>query len=261
MSGPNLYRYKELSKKLYKVRVPSVATYTEEELKHTGIMPVLMNYSSEPVGSEFLNQLEQESPLAHETTIMINIRRMIDIYIRGFPIKVVNEKDVIEIYNVLEDYYSGSAAQSEEIFNAKKYYDDQLPVIDRFLTDIFAQHKINIGRSKFTDMSKSVFAGTGFMGYVPLQPSHRYQDTPTIQSYGVKQVQPTGIMSGRNVGYMEMQTTAETQIRKPMQEIKTEARVVEGNYVNKYEPQINLDRLQNLKRPPKPVIDLDQYRK
>lgn len=253
------YRYKELSKKLYKVRVPSIATYSDAELKRSGMLPVRVLGSSEPYGSELLAQIEQQSPLAQETTIMINISRMIDIYIKGFPIKVINENDVIDIYNQLEDYFSGSATETDQIFNVRKYYDDKLPIIDRFLTDIFSQHKIAIGMSKIRDMSQSRFAGTGFMGYVPLRPAEKASRN-TGTSFNDRQVQSTGIIAGHNVGYMQMQTTAATELRKPMVEMKTEAKVLEGNYVNKYEPQLNLERLQDLKRPSKPAIDLDKYR-
>lgn len=299
------YRYKELSNKLYKVIVPSIATYSDEELKRSAMLPIRVYNVSDMSGEDLLGLIQRDSPLAAEVTIMIPIARMLEIFTRGYPIRVVKDEDVIDIYNNLEDYFSGSATETDQIFHAKKYYDERLPMIDRFLDAIFAYHKVDIIQSRFTTKYKGRFAADGFKSYKPLHQTNE-QRRSAGTTFDGSNTQATGIMQGYNVGYSEMQkggyqprsvdqyrdiqpavveatrpipvNTTASEIEGPgrykdinnsarrldrgpdLKEMKTEAKVLAGNYINMNMPELNLEKLKNIKRPDRPGIDLDMYR-
>lgn len=316
MAAGSTYRYKELPDKLYKVIVPTIATYSDADLKRSGMLPTRILQASDFVGQDILDQISQESPLAAEVTVMIPISRMIDIYVKGYPIRVVLDKDVVEIYNVLEDYYSGSATEPEEYFNSQKYYDDRLPMIDSFIEEIFKGHTVDIALSRISPIQKSKIANNGFLGYVPLHSNPANASRFSGSSFNPSSVESTGIMRGYNVtyadgrmnnnytgyrnaqparpsqpsaplpprqhslrnneltdvkpdvsnvrrrGYVDIETRAEREMfRDKPKDVNTTAQVLEGNYINMNLPQLDLEKLKSYKRPDRPSIDLDMYRK
>jgi hypothetical protein len=124
-------KYNPLPGKLYMVEVPTITTYSEEELAIMG-MPVT-EYST---GKKDYDDLPM-------TRVMLPITRMIDIYSDGMPIKLIDRSKVVEIYTALEEYISDRNKQMP-MLNAEVIEDNRDVDIDRFAEEVlnYSKHTI-----------------------------------------------------------------------------------------------------------------------
>jgi len=124
----------KLPDKLYFVRVPVLATYTPAELEVLGL----------PTNHSLVDDSVDKEAYIELTTARINIDRMIDIYSNGFPIYILKEDDVKEIYNTLEEYLRDQKYMKQYSPNQPMIKDDRLEEIDKFLSEMFDYNKVGI---------------------------------------------------------------------------------------------------------------------
>lgn len=132
--------YSVLPDKLYLVSVPVVATYTEEEIALFGV-PLDYTPGTKKGSTDYLSDM---------TKSMMNIDRMIDTYMNGFPISVVNNEDVAEIYTILEKYLHIHVNKIQHSVNSRLNNEERLKEIDNFLTEIFDYNRVSITKELFT---------------------------------------------------------------------------------------------------------------
>jgi hypothetical protein len=131
---PNKETYRKLPTRLFLIRVPIIATYSDDEMMLYGLPTDTINDKPDPKCYENM------------TTSMMNIDRMISIYENGFRISIIKQEESAIIYKALEQFlidwnttiqYSPNMAT-----NTKK--DDRLESIDKFLTEMFDSNRPTI---------------------------------------------------------------------------------------------------------------------
>lgn len=127
---------KPLSDDIYKVRVPVLATLTPIDL-HFGIR---VNMGRDERGRNFNDKGKN-----HEwTTTWLKLEKLIEIFDNGFPIRLVNQEDVVSIYNELERYVSDMGRLEEISINGRALYDDRVNVIARFVNEIYGHNQARL---------------------------------------------------------------------------------------------------------------------
>lgn len=111
---------------LYSVRVPMLATYTEEELEIFGI-PLDVNDKNKADINTYKNT----------TVCMMNINRIIDTYLNGYPIGLTNPDEAMILFKTLEAYLNIHVNKIQRSINAPVKQDSRLMEIDKFVTEIF----------------------------------------------------------------------------------------------------------------------------
>ena len=124
--------YGALPDTLYLARVPILATYSEEEASIFGL----------PLNTQ--NGKYDQDTFTEMTTVMITIDRMIDIYMLGFPITIVNYLDTKEIFNHLDTYLKHQVDKIQYSINRPFQEDSRMAEIDKFLSEMFAFNKETI---------------------------------------------------------------------------------------------------------------------
>lgn len=126
-----------LTSKLFKVRIPVMYTYTQFELE---VMGTRVNSRD----NEHYNTNEQISDMSNLVTVMINLDKILDIYINGGKILICDENDVETIYQTLENYLQTVNRQVTRSLNSKIVKENRIDDIDRFLTEMFGYNRKNI---------------------------------------------------------------------------------------------------------------------
>lgn len=139
----NRVSYQSLPNDLFMVKVPIVATYEEREITTFGL-PVSID-QTDGVYMDTYKEL---------TTVMLPISRIIDIYISGYPIHIVNKDDIIKIYEIIDEYMSGTNQNSMVSINREIVEEDRMDDIVRFAKEI-----LNINRETITnDVKKQIYS-------------------------------------------------------------------------------------------------------
>ena len=131
-------QFQPLSKKLYRVSVPIVATYSEEELEVYG------------VGLDVKDGNVVKDSFEEMTGVMINIDRMINIYLQGYPISILNQQESAEIYKELERYLSGVNTSQDFSPNQLQVEDQRIEEIDKFAAEIFGLNRNTVIKNSVT---------------------------------------------------------------------------------------------------------------
>jgi hypothetical protein len=163
-----LSQYHKLPTTLYKVRVPLISTYTEEEIELFGIPQ-----------DEYNGKAKDASEAM--TTVMINLDKMIDIYSMGYPIQLVVQDNVGEIYSSLEKYLLGTIDEENFSLNRATETDPRMDEIDKFAQEMFGINKITI-------VKKTINARNGFdlgMSLMNAGFGNKQPHTPTAAPTGI----------------------------------------------------------------------------
>jgi len=131
--------YAVLPKKLFKVRVPRLATMSQFELEMLG-MPV--SYRD----GEDIGKVEADINERELVTAMYNIDSLINLYIDGNPIRLCNDNDIIELYDTLETYLNNTTDISEWSPNRKLLKEKRADDIDSLLQEMFGYNKAHIAK-------------------------------------------------------------------------------------------------------------------
>ena len=143
-----------LPNKLYMVRVPDIATYTEAELRIRGKPTTFDHYGNPVLSLDYDNYV----------TVMLPLTRIIDIYIEGYDIFLVNQKDASDIYNNLTEYLRESTSQNPFSLIQNTKPDRRLYDIEKFVDGMFNKNKVSIVKDNFASPS-GFDLGLGNIGY------------------------------------------------------------------------------------------------
>jgi len=130
----------KLTRQLFTVRVPLVATYSEDEIELYGL----------PVN---IVKGKKQDSMDNLTTVMLPLESIIDIYKQGFFIRLVNKEDLNIIYSQLEDYINGIEHGGKRSINVQEGDVDKLNDVDKFLTEMFDNNKPSLVRGMISGNS------------------------------------------------------------------------------------------------------------
>lgn len=164
---------------LYKVKIPAVATYSEEEIDTFGMPVTVMDG-------------KKKDDYEADTVVMLTLDKIVDIYISGYSIVLLNDFEVTKLYGVLEDYLSKLDVRRESL-NQLPMRDARADDIELFLTEMFGYNKSAI-------VKDALGTGSGFnLGMGVMNRNGPMIGTigkePRVVSSGI------GIMSNYDVGY------------------------------------------------------------
>ena len=159
--------YGELSPKLYLCRVPIIATYNEEEAMIYGLPMDKQN-----------NSYNKETYL-EMTNCMININKMINLYMDGYPISVINPQDSKEIFDYLDKYLNTHVNNIQRSINQPLKNDERLMEIDKFLNEMFSFNKQTIVK----DMLQQNSGYDLGLGLVPTMHSQEVKEQAANQQH------------------------------------------------------------------------------
>lgn len=165
-----------LPAKLYRVRVPVIATYSDVEQSIFGMPVTTITPLSEDEDS---SELRNDKVFGDMTNIYANLDTMIEMYSAGYPIRIINRSDSTEIFKTLENYLSGKYVDTSTSINKLNNTPDvRLDQIDRFVSEIFGYNKTTIVRSTMN-------AKSGFnLGFTPMgSPVSRHLDSNVTGRY------------------------------------------------------------------------------
>ena len=123
-------RYKPLPDDLFLVRVPVIATYSEHEMSTLGLPVNIIN------GQPDMKTYNTMTP------VYLKLDRIIDIYINGYPIRLVNHEDLDKIYAILDSYVRGLNENNNYELNMVGIVEERLYDIERFAAEIFDINKL-----------------------------------------------------------------------------------------------------------------------
>jgi len=121
-------KYGKLPDKLYKVRVPVIATYSEADMASRGF-PAQINARGRAVTEE-----------TAWSNVMLPLTRIIDIYSTGAPIHLTDPTEVTELHKVLESYLRDHNPTMIQ-FNATTYDETRDLDIDKFASELFGLNR------------------------------------------------------------------------------------------------------------------------
>lgn len=152
MSGKTIESVRE---KLFKVSVPVLATYTDEEIEYYGIP---LNHNLETDKTNIRDVLNM-------TTVYLPITRLIDIYSNGYPILLLELDKIALFYNTLSDYIYILRNNVISGINHKRLLDNRLEMINNFAKEIYENNKRNIDLSAIKEFEGFGLGGLSLMGF------------------------------------------------------------------------------------------------
>lgn len=170
----NNIRYKPLPNELFFVRVPLIATYSEVEINHLGL----------PIN--VINGRPDHSTYNTMTAVYLPLDKIIDIYISGYPIKLIDHNSLDRIYTILDQYVRGLNENDNYELNVAGVVEERLYDIEKFAAEIFDINKVAI-------LSKLIKFRNGYDAKVDTMPlfdnnngyfnnNRYYQEQPVINN-------------------------------------------------------------------------------
>lgn len=236
----SVLRYEPLPSQLFLVRVPVVATYTDEEISVLGL-PINVDHGYEYGSVEGRYDYNAYKEL---TTVMLPLTKIVDIYCSGHKIAVVNQSDIPIIYEILEKYLMGVTAVKNYSLNHAMIQEDRLDDIERFAQEMFGLNKGVIARSVYDQMSKNSFdLDAGFM--TPHEAFEAKQKIAKSNTTG-SPIQFTAKKPGTQLGYPYKPEPQPTQVRDSSTVSSTEIKHVRPEDLYGGQPTIdNISYLYN----------------
>jgi len=149
---------------VFKVRVPIIATYTEQEIELYGV----------PLDSNNTNGKTDKESYQNMTIVMINLDRIINIYIQGYPIYLVDQTKRDIMFKILEEYIYVNNNDVRTSLNQNIVKDERLYEIDKFVNEMFGNNKESIVKG-MVSQSNGYAINMGLIptpGSVVQQPMH-----------------------------------------------------------------------------------------
>lgn len=119
--------------RLFKVKVPVLATYTEMDMELVGL----------PASYDAKAGLQNQS-VTELNDVYLTINDMLEIYKKGFDILVDKQEDVDTIYKSINDHLLMWAKYGSHGPNRIVIPEEDLSDLDRFAAEIFNNNKIEI---------------------------------------------------------------------------------------------------------------------
>ena len=137
----------KLSNRLFKVRVPIMATYTDEEIEVFG-MPVDHDNFEDKTSDVY----------AELVTVMLSLDKLIDIYSEGYPIHLVETDSLGVIYDILKEYINsgtGVAMVPNQIIG----HDSRIEDITEFYKSIYNHNTVGISKHELSSYTPFTLGG------------------------------------------------------------------------------------------------------
>lgn len=141
-----MIHYKPLPTTLFSVRVPIIATYSDSEVDLYGL----------PMSVDNMGNRDEEA-YKDFTTVMLPLTKLIDIYSRGYPIRLVDQNDINTIYKILEEYLQSTVDTFNNSPNKIIYEEERGDDIERFAAEIFGLNKPRIVQEAIKETSYNPF--------------------------------------------------------------------------------------------------------
>jgi len=216
-----MYDQTKLPNDLFRVRVPTIATYTEEEIAIYGLP------------TEYDSEGDIKDTFGDMSVVELSINRIIDIYSMGYPLSIATPEDSKKLFTILENYLNAQVNQYTNSINQSFVRDERTNEIDKFLTEIFDYNRNTI----VGDMIKNT--GGGFaLDLGMMNTGTLHTPTATLSDDSVQIDHATGT-TGIMAGYTSQQ--------QPLQPVQQQMQPM----LQQNQPAININ---NIKR--KSVIKL-----
>lgn len=121
-----------LPNKLYRVRVPEIATYSDAEIEILGLPLTIMNGD------------DRKHHYKETVSVMLPLTRLVDIYTSGYSIEIIDRNDITEIYNTLERYLNNSLETANYSPNRAAVIEDRHEEIEKMLEEMFGYNRKTI---------------------------------------------------------------------------------------------------------------------
>lgn len=221
-------RYRPLPDTLFLVRVPMIATYSDHEISTVG-MPVNM-----------INGVADMRTFNSMVTCMLPLDRIIDIYVSGYPIRLVNHSDLETIYNMLDTYVRGTSDPTGFNLNADRIVEDRLFEIERFASEIFDTNKVAILKQAMR-FEHGYTADIEPMGMAMREDKHvvNHIENNYMDSYKT-------VLSGDPYGLNSGSGNVEVRVPKDFDKFRTnpgKKELSNYTYTNNNLPDIDFDRI------------------
>ena len=133
----NLHGNVSILNRMFRVKVPVVATYTQQELELYGIPVDIVD-----------GQAQSSFNTNRKSTVVLSVDRIIDIYIQGYPISVLNEEDAKSIHSILINYINGDSTIRS--IHHRHIDDERIPVMEEFANEILNNNAHEIIKKELT---------------------------------------------------------------------------------------------------------------
>lgn len=210
----------ELPTKLYEVTIPSIFTYSQEELEIYGLPMTVVN-----------NETLQRDFTTSYSHVCLPLKRIIEIFNMGASIKLRNPDDLVEIYNSLEKYLNDTHDMLNNTIHKPKFQEDELQDIDRFLSSMFElnKHKITLSSLKF----ESAYS-------LGLESPMSYKTNEIRNTEDIEIVPRYG---GKYDGSPAISVNSLQNNRGTLQNYPNSGGVTTINYIQNNAPEINFDKI------------------
>jgi len=149
-------KHKLISDRLFKVRIPYLATFSPEELEE-----------GNHVGIDTIDGKNDDDNLGTMATVWIKIPKMIEVHSNGFPIKLVDSSKLEEIYDILDNYIQGNTAKSDRKFSKRRVSDEDMEEVEKFAEEVFGYNKKAILKTMLSPTA-GFSLGSAFMQRQPV---------------------------------------------------------------------------------------------
>lgn len=122
---------------LYTVSVPVLSTYSQMEIEIYGL----------PVGHNFVNGEIKKNTEGYQdmVTVQINLKKIIKTYMEGYPINIISEDDMKEVFTKLTEilnFYNNNTRKINALrYNKSPITKEELIAIDSLCEDIWENNK------------------------------------------------------------------------------------------------------------------------
>jgi len=124
-----------LDTKLYKVRVPVIATYSDFDIE---VMGVARKYENGSYGKP-----DYDTPVI----VMFSIRRILNTFTKGLPVYLVDRDKLEDLRYTLEEYLANRGSSNGR--HRRYANEDELETINEFLEEMFDYNKESIVEQAF----------------------------------------------------------------------------------------------------------------
>lgn len=232
----NNIRRKPLPGKLFLVRVPIIATYSDTEIDLLGL----------PVDT---NTFGGYNPKTYNnfTTCMLPLDRLVDIYMQNYPIYVVNQSDTVEIYNILEEYLTGESEPETFSRNLEARVEDRLVDIEKFASEMFGYNRGTIARDMYQrDLQNNIINGLSLNLTANMSidsAKNIVNNNPDIQRF-VEAAEVSRVNANKDANFglkSKEEFILPTKLPTGAVEVKSNGEMVNISYIHNSLPDFNID--------------------
>jgi hypothetical protein len=115
--------------RVFRCRVPVIATYTDDELNNLG-MPILK-----------VDDVKKKTDYDELVTVYLTVNTLVEIFSEGHPIHIYNDDDISLIYKAIDEHLSNWRYRVANTLHIPDAPESDLAKLDAFATEIFNNNK------------------------------------------------------------------------------------------------------------------------